>query len=439
MRQLYSRCENNDPKFSFHDLLEKKEMSETVIAVLDCMIEPKRRSGKVKVYYNVLEGKKDGKPPTFYSESKTGLQIIVKKRNKNIVNHEVVRLLIRRKWEKYARNQFLQHFLFNLITLVTITYSAIVASTAKDPTAYNVTVLQIARGICEVWSLGMTIFTLSSEINQIRKERLEYFKNSSNWVDITSCFLILLLPPLRFTHRNEQWFVFSAAYLLWTARMLKFATFFRKSGAYVLILWRIIKHDILEFTIFFLFILLAFSGCLLLSLRGEDSLKQFSESSTFWSILFVGIRILIEGERILEYTEFQTISLLVMVGFLFTTCIVLLNILIAQVSDTYQKVQQDAQRVFEVNRASIVIRGEQNSLCFCKAYRNDHYTASEEIDDTEIVCKISAKNRNRRIQDICERLESFEKDFRNVSMRLCRQETILEYPMKSLDDESTYL
>lgn len=46
------------------------------------MIEPKRRSGKVKVYYNVLEGKKDGKPPTFYSESKTGLQIIVKKRNK---------------------------------------------------------------------------------------------------------------------------------------------------------------------------------------------------------------------------------------------------------------------------------------------------------------------------------------------------------------------
>lgn len=54
-----------------------------------------------------------------------------------------------------------------------------------------------------------------------------------------------------------------------------------------------------------------------------------------------------------------------MVGFLFTICIVLLNILIAQVSDTYQNVQQDAQREFEVNRASIVTRVEINSPCFC--------------------------------------------------------------------------
>lgn len=63
---------------------------------------------------------------------------------------------------------------------------------------------------------------------------------------------------------------------------------------------------------------------------------------------------------------FRTISVIIMVGFLFTICIVLLNILIAQVSDTYQNVQQDAQREFEVNRASIVTRVEINSPCFCK-------------------------------------------------------------------------
>lgn len=51
-----------------------------------------------------------------------------------------------------------------------------------------------------------------------------------------------------------------------------------------------------------------------------------------------------------------------MVGFLFTICIVLLNMLIGQVSDTFQKFQQDEQREYEVNRASM----EQTSLCFCK-------------------------------------------------------------------------
>jgi hypothetical protein len=47
-----------------------------------------------------------------------------------------------------------------------------------------------------------------------------------------------------------------------------------------------------------------------------------------------------------------------MVMFLFTCCVILLNILIAQLSDTYQNVQQDAQRGLEVNRAWIVARIE---------------------------------------------------------------------------------
>ena len=55
-------------------------------------------------------------------------------------------------------------------------------------------------------------------------------------------------------------------------------------------------------------------------------------------------------------------SLIIMVVFLFTICVLLLNILIAQLSDTYQNVQQDAQRGLEVNRAWIVSRVELNSL-----------------------------------------------------------------------------
>lgn len=62
---------------------------------------------------------------------------------------------------------------------------------------------------------------------------------------------------------------------------------------------------------------------------------------------------------------FRMMSVIIMVGFLFTICIVLLNILIAQVSDTFQDVQQDAQREYEVTRASIVTR-MQGDLFFVK-------------------------------------------------------------------------
>ena len=65
----------------------------------------------------------------------------------------------------------------------------------------------------------------------------------------------------------------------------------------------------------------------------------------------------------LHYPLPSTLSTIFMVVFIFACCVILLNILIAQLSDTYQKVQQDAQRGLEVNRAWIVARVELNS-CF---------------------------------------------------------------------------
>lgn len=62
----------------------------------------------------------------------------------------------------------------------------------------------------------------------------------------------------------------------------------------------------------------------------------------------------------------NAMSLIIMVAFLFTICVVLLNILIAQLSDTYQNVQQDAQRGLEVSLALIVSKVESNSLLFWK-------------------------------------------------------------------------
>lgn len=53
---------------------------------------------------------------------------------------------------------------------------------------------------------------------------------------------------------------------------------------------------------------------------------------------------------------------------MFTICVLLLNILIAQLSDTYQNIQQDAQRGLEVNRAWIVARVELNSLYIGKVH-----------------------------------------------------------------------
>lgn len=435
VRELYSFKET-DAEFSLHYLLDK-EMTKTVESLLNSMIDQKE-DGTQTVYYTILEADKEGRDPNHKKfDSKSGLHKIAKIGDKNIVYNDVVRLLIRKKWKEFAGFRFIFNFLFFFSTLITMTFSAVVATNCSDPYVYDISALQIARIICEVWSLVMAFYTLFSEINQFRKQRVEYLKDVSNWVDLSSSILILLLLPLRVTHMNEQWFVFSAAYLLWTIRIVKYAPVFRYTGAYVRILWRILINDMFQFTMLFVFILLTFSGSLLLSLRGEGSLEQFSESSSFWSILFVGVRILIEAERIIEYTELQTMSLIIMVAFLFTICVVLLNILIAQLSDTYQNVQQDAQRGLEVSLALIVSKVESNSLLFWKVHRKKYFKPSETFDNVkDVLDKWECppfNQMNKNIEDVWKSLDSQKMILRNFGNRLSRQENVLSQVKETLD------
>ena len=54
--------------------------------------------------------------------------------------------------------------------------------------------------------------------------------------------------------------------------------------------------------------------------------------------------------------------MIIYITFLFMVIVVLLNLLIAQMSDTYTNVQLDAQRSLAINRAWIVARVEHNTL-----------------------------------------------------------------------------
>ena len=56
------------------------------------------------------------------------------------------------------------------------------------------------------------------------------------------------------------------------------------------------------------------------------------------------------------------LSVIIYTVFLFLVITVLLNLLIAQMSDTYTNVQSDAQRSLVINRAWIVARVEHNTL-----------------------------------------------------------------------------
>ncbi|CAC5394499.1 unnamed protein product [Mytilus coruscus] len=420
VRRLYTTDGSCPSEFSFHQLINK-DMKKTILAVLDCLIEEQKsdENGRTPIQEGLNE------------ESKTPLQRIAKSGNKTLVYHDIVRLLIRRKWKEYARSRFLVNTVLYLITLLAMTYSSVVAVAAPDPLIYD-SPTQLIRAVTEIWTCLMAFVTLLSEMNQIRKHKKEYLHDPFNYIDLPSSVLILSAIPLRVLRLNEQWPVLSVAFLLWVLRIFKYAAILRwaeQTGAYAQILWRVMRHDFIQFTVVFLVMLLAFSGAFMLSLKGEHSMELNSETSSFWKILFLGLKILIEAERIIEYSELRPMSCIIMVMFLFTCCVVLLNILIAQLSDTYQNVQQDAQRGLEVNRAWIVARVELNSLYLGKNHRTSHYKESEDIIDVREMLERwetpPLNEMNKHIQDIYDILDSHKMNLLTVRNRLARQESTL--------------
>ncbi|NP_001191574.1 vanilloid receptor [Aplysia californica] len=442
VRDLFITHDNNEAECTFHSLLDRN-MQESALAVLDCMIDKIGQTGHVRVYYHILEADEKGRPPThpdFQKNSRSCLHLMSKEGNKDVIFHFVVRLLIRRKWKEFARLRFqLNSFLF-LLTLMSLTFSVVVSVVTPDPTVYD-TPLHVARAVFEVWAVMTVVVTFIVELNQFRKHKLEYWRDQFNWIDISSSGLLITVVPLRFCHAQEQWPVFAMGYLLWTLRIFKYAAVFRQTGAYAQILWRIISHDFLQFTVVFLVILLAFSGSFVLALRGEDSLSVHNETSDFWQVLFTGVRILIEGQPVVEYSGeygYKVMSCILMVVFLFFCCVVLLNILIAQLSDTYQNVQRDAQRGLELNRAWIITRVELNSLFIGKSYRVSKYTEAEELSNPLNVlekCESPLLNEmSQNVREVQESLVSTHLNMQTITNRLSRQEYALKRIQEQLNE-----
>jgi len=67
-------------------------------------------------------------------------------------------------------------------------------------------------------------------------------------------------------------------------------------------------------------------------------------------------------EIILSFHCCRWLSVIIYTVFLFVVITVLLNLLIAQMSDTYTNVQSDAQRSLFINKAWIIAKVEQSSL-----------------------------------------------------------------------------
>ncbi|KAK7094122.1 hypothetical protein V1264_007787 [Littorina saxatilis] len=96
-------------EISLHDLI-RRNMKQTVLSVLSCMMDPLGDSSSVRVHYHALDADEEGRDPKhkhFNKDSRSCLHLMSKGQHTDFVYHDVVRLLLKRKWVEYARSCFL--------------------------------------------------------------------------------------------------------------------------------------------------------------------------------------------------------------------------------------------------------------------------------------------------------------------------------------------
>ena len=431
VRRLFTASGDKWSRISFHNMLEKaEEFRETILAVLDAMkVLDQQTDSTYHLYYGILEADSKGFQPrqhNFNKHEKSCLHIVSRSGYEEIVYHDTVRLLLRYKWKKFGRVRFLLQCLSYLLHILVMSLAFILAAREDNPKHYfypQVTASNVIRLLCEIAYIFFTFWNLASEVFQMFRHRLRYLLDWYNYLDLGALLCSLLIIPLRFSQNpqaeNAQWFFASIAYLLNVMRGYKFAVVLRTTGAYVEIIGSILRYDIVPFSIIFMMFLFGFSGATYLALKFEgvvdaarsayvscpygnstNSLKptrcqeQTYQVGEWWFVLFNGLRVMVESGPVFEnYYQpcstcgFGWLSLFLHVIFLFFVIVVFLNLIIAQMSDTYQNVWSDAQRKLYKNRAWILARIEHNSLlAIClRDYRAKHFRPLEVIKNPKTI------------------------------------------------------
>eukprot|EP00794_Sanderia_malayensis_P018139 gene18139-19949_t len=407
----YDSDNKKEPAFQFKTFIERPDMKKTMIAVLDSLINPdwpmlpedKKEEHEKEWYrvpeipiryhffYQILDGDENGKHPSdgdFNHRSTSCLQAICQSTHSiDAIKHPVIRKLADTKWKKYGQARILIQAVCYVMFLITMSVALLCAVQSTNPELYT-TSFDRFRLVCEIVTLFLTVMYILIEIDQFEKERMIYVYDKYNWLDIIGLFSLLIIVPLRFAKLEAQWYFATIAYLVNFLRLFKYFPAIPQLGLYSKILYGLLVKEMPVFLAAYAVIWLAFSGSTYLCLRATTTFTKaagFSAVSVtgFSDILLRGVRALAEGEAFADgYGTFNWFAIIVILSGMMVILVFLLNILIAQLSSTYEERRQNASLEYDIDKALFLTRLE-NSRFKSMNLRIRHFHEGEFVNDAD--------------------------------------------------------
>uniref|UniRef100_A0A8C9A0F5 Transient receptor potential cation channel subfamily V member 1 n=1 Tax=Prolemur simus TaxID=1328070 RepID=A0A8C9A0F5_PROSS len=308
---------------------------------------------------------------------------------------EPLNRLLQDKWDRFVKRIF--YFNFFAYSLYMIIFTVVAYYRPVDglpPFQMKNTVEDYFRATGEILSVAGGVYFFFRGIQYFLQRRpsmkaLFVDSYSEMFFFIQSLFMLATVV-LYFSHRKEYVasMVFSLA-LGWT-NMLYYTRGFQQMGIYAVMIEKMILRDLCRFMFVYVIFLFGFSTAVVTliedgknnsvstestshKLRGHGCRPSDSSYNSLYSTCLELFKFTI-GMGDLEFTEnydFKAVFIILLLVYVILTYILLLNMLIALMGETVNKIAQESKNIWKLQRAITILDTEKSFLkCMRKAFRS---------------------------------------------------------------------
>nr|KAF6417530.1 transient receptor potential cation channel subfamily V member 1 [Molossus molossus] len=308
---------------------------------------------------------------------------------------EPLNRLLQDKWDRFVKRIF--YFNFFVYCLYMIIFTTVAYYRPVDglpPYKLQYTVGNYFRVMGEILSVSGGIYFFFRGIQYFlqRQPSLKslFVDSYSEMLFFVQSLFMLGTVVLYFCHRKEYVasMVFSLA-MGWT-NMLYYTRGFQQMGIYAVMIEKMILRDLCRFMFVYLIFLFGFSTAVVTLIEdGKNNSVSAEATSHKWrgcgcrmsdnsyNSLYSTCLELFKftiGMGDLEFTEnydFKAVFIILLLAYVILTYILLLNMLIALMGETVNKIAQESKNIWKLQRAITILDTEKSFLkCMRKAFRS---------------------------------------------------------------------
>ncbi|XP_060078092.1 transient receptor potential cation channel subfamily V member 6-like [Ylistrum balloti] len=270
----------------------------------------------------------------------------------------VMRQLLDEKWERYAKKWFFQRLIMAFVHLILI--SVAIYTRPAEGLLQIRSVTDIVRFVSEILVCIGCVLILIIDIGEVASQGFwAFLKNTrhapAQTTFLISCLLIMLCIPLRFTgyETAESVLLIIAVPGSWFY-LLFFAKGYPLTGPMIVMTYQMLATDMVKFGSMYGIFLLLFSQAFYFLFQGSEDI---SAANNIWETSMTLFQMTLGEFKYDEFerTRYPPLIKIVFVFFMIFVPILLLNMLIAMMGNTYQQVVSKSAKEWRRQWAKIVV------------------------------------------------------------------------------------